>query len=87
MGSILHRSKAIDDAIIVLGAAIDHDSQYPYNHFVLANAYAIIGDFNTSIKHYDQCLDLNPNFFLAMKHKHAVLCHIYLGHKIEFLQE
>lgn len=87
MGLILHRSKMTEDAIIVLGAATDHDPQCPINHFVLANAFAILGDYNSSVKHYDICLRLNPSFELAEKHKSGVLCHKFVWNKMKSIQD
>lgn len=87
MGLILHRSKMTEDAIVVLGAAADHDPQCPINHFVLGNAYAVFGDFNSSVKHFDVCLKLNPSFDLAEKHKHGALCHSFLMTKMEIVRQ
>lgn len=87
MGLILHRSKVSDDAVIVLGAAVDHDVHCPINHFILANAFAVVGDFNSSVKHYDICLKLNPTFSLADKHRNAVLCNAYFMGKMEIVKE
>ncbi|XP_050561205.1 tetratricopeptide repeat protein 17 isoform X2 [Spodoptera frugiperda] len=87
MGLILHRSKVSDDAVIVLGAAVDHDVHCPINHFILANAFAVVGDFNSSVKHYDICLKLNPTFSLADKHRNAVLCNAYFMGKMEIVKD
>nr|XP_037870858.1 tetratricopeptide repeat protein 17 isoform X2 [Bombyx mori] len=87
MGTILHRSKRTEDAIVVLRAATDHDPTFTYNHFSLANAYAVFGDFNSSLKHFAECLKLNPTFELAVRHKIAVLCHLYVSDTIEELKE
>ncbi|XP_075972189.1 tetratricopeptide repeat protein 17 [Anticarsia gemmatalis] len=87
MGLILHRSKMTEDAVIVLGAAADHDPQCPINHFVLANAFAVLGDFNSSIKHFDICLKLNPSFDLAEKHKAGALCHSSLLKKMQAVRD
>ncbi|KAM3968041.1 tetratricopeptide repeat protein 17 [Aphomia sociella] len=75
LGSILHVGKRTEDAITILGAAVDHDSTCSLNHFILANAYAVYGDFNSSLKHFDLCIKFNPTFELAQKHKYGVLCH------------
>ncbi|CAG9792164.1 unnamed protein product [Diatraea saccharalis] len=65
LGSILHRSKKTEDAIIVLGAAVDHNPQYHINHFLLATAYAVLGEYNNSLKHLDKCMHLDPSFEMA----------------------
>lgn len=75
LGTIFHRGKKTEDALTVLHAAVDHNPHYPSNHFVLANAYAVSGDFNSSLKHLNACLKTNPAFDLAQKHRYGVLCH------------
>ncbi|CAH0628672.1 unnamed protein product [Chrysodeixis includens] len=87
MGLILHRSKVTEDSVIILGAAVDHDHGCPTNHFILANALAVVGDFNSSLKHYDACLKLNPSFNLAVKYKNAVTCHAYLLKRMQIVHE
>ncbi|KAJ8727164.1 hypothetical protein PYW08_015561 [Mythimna loreyi] len=87
MGLILHRSKVSEDAVIVLGAAVDHDHHCPINHFILANAFAVVGDFNSSLKHFDTCLKLNPSFELAEKHRYGMLCHKYMWGKMQVVKE
>lgn len=87
MGLILHRSKVTEEAVIILGAAADHDPHCPVNHFILANAFAVLGDFNSSLRHYDLCLKLNPSFDLAVKHRNAVKCHTYVLQKMEIVKE
>ncbi|CAB3228683.1 unnamed protein product [Arctia plantaginis] len=87
MGLILHRSKMTEDAVIVLGAATDHDPQCPINHFVMANALAVLGDFNSSIKHFDMCLKLNPTFELAQKHRSGAICHNFLLKNMQIVRD
>ncbi|CAG4951444.1 unnamed protein product [Parnassius apollo] len=74
MGTIFHLSKMAEDALIVLNAAVDHNSNFYLSHFQLANTYAVLCDFNNSNKHLDHCLKLNPNFDIAVKHKHGAMC-------------
>lgn len=87
MGLILHRSKLTEDSVVILGAAVDHDKGCPTNHFILANALAVVGDFNSSLKHYDACLKLNPLNDLAVKYKNAVMCHTYLLSRMQIVHE
>ncbi|PZC82481.1 hypothetical protein B5X24_HaOG210230 [Helicoverpa armigera] len=87
MGLILHRSKVADDAVIVLGAAVDHDEHCPINHFILGNAFAVMGDFNSSLKHFDTCLQLNPSFDLAERHRNGLLCHSFVLKRLEVVQD
>ncbi|KAJ0179516.1 hypothetical protein K1T71_005228 [Dendrolimus kikuchii] len=87
LGSILHRSKMTEDATIVLGAASDHDPQCPMAHFTLGSAYGILGDFNSSVKHYEQSLKLSRSFFFAEKYKNGVMCCATLLTKLETVKD
>lgn len=87
MGSILHRSQKSDDAIIVLGAAVDHDPTFPISHFALGTALAVYGEFNSSIKHFDISLKGYKNFDLATKFRNGVLCHIDMAEKIKIARK
>ncbi|XP_059051323.1 tetratricopeptide repeat protein 17 [Achroia grisella] len=87
LGSILHLSRKTEDAVTILSAAVEHDPLCPFNHFVLANAYAVIGDFKSSLKHLDLCLKLNPAFHLARTHKYGALCHAKLVETLKKVKE
>ncbi|XP_047989811.1 uncharacterized protein LOC125229077 [Leguminivora glycinivorella] len=87
MGTIFHRSKMPEDAITLLGAAVDHDPKFPLHHFMLANAYGVVGDFNSSLKHLDASLKLHPTSDPAIKHRYGIICHAGLVHYKERLQE
>lgn len=76
-----------EDAITVLRAAVDHDPYFPIHHFMLGNAYGVLGDFNSSLKHLDICLELSPTFDLALKHKYGVLCHAIFIHNKDAVQK
>ncbi|XP_063635827.1 tetratricopeptide repeat protein 17 [Cydia splendana] len=75
MGTILHRSKMTEDAITVLRAAVDHDPDFALHHFMLGNAYGVSGDFNSSLKHLDMSLELNPLSEPTIKHRYGIMCH------------
>lgn len=87
MGLIMHRSKLTEDSVVILGAAVDHDKGCPTNHFILANALAVVGDFNSSLKHYDACLKLNPLYDLPGKYRNAVKCHVHLVDRMQIVHE
>ncbi|XP_014358133.2 tetratricopeptide repeat protein 17 [Papilio machaon] len=74
LGTILHVSKMTEDAVIVLNAAVDHNPNSYLNHFHLANAYAVLCDFNNTSRHLNDCLKLNPTFAIAIKHRHGANC-------------
>ncbi|CAH2063047.1 unnamed protein product, partial [Iphiclides podalirius] len=74
MGTILHLSKMTEDAVVILNAAVDHNPNFHLSQFQLGNAYAVLCDFNSSDRHFGQCLKLDPNFKIAVKHKHGVRC-------------
>lgn len=86
MGTILHRSKRTEDAVIVLNAAIDHYPNFYLSYFQLGNAYAVLCDFNSSKIHLDECLKLNPNFEVGVKHKNGVLCFTNIWEKLSVLR-
>lgn len=73
--------------MIVLGAAVDHDPSYHINHFILATGYAVLSDFNSSLKHLDQCLELSPGFDLAIRYRYGALCHIALWQKMDAIKK
>ncbi|RVE43814.1 hypothetical protein evm_011525 [Chilo suppressalis] len=87
LGSILHRSKKTEDAITVLGAAIDHDPHYNINHFILATAYAVLGEYNTSLKHLDICMELDPTFEMAERYRYGVVCHYVLLQRMNVIRK
>ncbi|XP_013175431.1 PREDICTED: tetratricopeptide repeat protein 17-like isoform X3 [Papilio xuthus] len=74
LGTILHVSRMTEDAVIVLNAAVDHNPNSYLNHFHIANAYAVLCDFNNTSRHLNDCLKLNPTFEIAIKHKHGANC-------------
>ncbi|XP_068627589.1 tetratricopeptide repeat protein 17 [Battus philenor] len=74
LGTILHLGKMAEDAVVILNAAVDHNPNSYLSHFHLGNAYAVLCDFNSSSNHLDQCIKLNPNFDVAVKHKHGAVC-------------
>lgn len=86
MGSILHRSKKTEDAIIVLGASVDHAPTFSLSHFALGEAYAVAGDFNNSMKHLNTSIKLRNKFSHALKYQNAVLCHIDMLTKMQYAQ-
>ncbi|XP_046978684.1 tetratricopeptide repeat protein 17 [Vanessa cardui] len=87
LGMVLHRCSKTNDAIVVLNAAVEHDPKNYVSHFSIANAYTVIGEFNTSLKYYDQTLKLNPRMELAIRHKYGVLCHAKLAVRIKAIRE
>ncbi|GBP43674.1 Tetratricopeptide repeat protein 17 [Eumeta japonica] len=75
MGTIFHRSKKTSDAIIVLGAAVDHGPNISANHFALANAYAVIDlllnfefSYLNTVKKEAHWLKSQASFLKTMKH-------------------
>ncbi|XP_047545696.1 tetratricopeptide repeat protein 17 [Vanessa atalanta] len=87
LGMVLHRCGKTNDAIVILNAAVEHDPKNYVSHFSIANAYTVIGEFNTSLKFYDQTLKLNPRMELAIRHKYGVLCHAKLAVRIKAIRE
>lgn len=46
LGCIVQQARCPAEAAIVLHAAVDHAPHMAASHFVLANVYAILGDYN-----------------------------------------
>lgn len=86
LGVMLHRAQCTAEAAIILHSAIDHAPHKPFGHFVLANVYALLGDYNRSIACYDNALGLDQNWNLAKTMKHNILCHSKLKQRLQKLQ-
>ncbi|KAL1122617.1 hypothetical protein AAG570_002944, partial [Ranatra chinensis] len=74
LGVMLQRAQCSAEAAILLHSAVDHAPHRPQGHFVLANVYAVLGDYNRSIGCYDNALGLDPDWTQVKSTKHAVLC-------------
>ncbi|KAL4709322.1 hypothetical protein ACJJTC_007054 [Scirpophaga incertulas] len=87
LGSLLHRSKKTEDAITVIGAAVDHNEKYYANHFILATAYAVLGDYNNSLRHLDIVKKLDPRMGFANRYRYGILCHAALLLRLNSLRD
>ncbi|XP_041972870.1 tetratricopeptide repeat protein 17 [Aricia agestis] len=87
MGNIFHQSKRSEDAIVILSAAIDHNPQNYMGHFSLATAYAITGNYNLSLHHFNQSLKLQPQHDSKKKYIPCIKCHASLVPKIENIRK
>ncbi|XP_058835957.1 tetratricopeptide repeat protein 17 [Topomyia yanbarensis] len=52
MGTILQRSQYVNDSLIVLRAAVDHEPNEPENQMALGNTYMLLSEFNRSFEAY-----------------------------------
>ncbi|XP_046394814.1 tetratricopeptide repeat protein 17 [Ischnura elegans] len=75
---ILHA--AVDHAAFTMppeSEPIDHIPLHtapPATHLALANAYALLSDYNRSLACYDNALKLQPSLKVAQLGRHSVLC-------------
>nr|XP_014281051.1 tetratricopeptide repeat protein 17 isoform X2 [Halyomorpha halys] len=86
LGVMLHRAQCTAEAAILLHCAIDHAPHKPLAHFVLANVYASLGDYNRSIACYDNALGLDETWNLVRTMRHNILCHSKLKQRLQRLQ-
>lgn len=87
LGVMLHRAQCTAEAAILLHSAVDHAPQKPWGHFVLANVYALLGDYNRSIACYNNVLGLDPGWSLARSMRHSIVCHNKVRQGIQDLQQ
>ncbi|XP_039439102.1 tetratricopeptide repeat protein 17 [Culex pipiens pallens] len=52
MGTILQRSQYLNDSLVVLRAAVDHEPSEPENQMALGNTYMLLSEFNRSFEAY-----------------------------------
>ncbi|XP_054625675.1 tetratricopeptide repeat protein 17 isoform X1 [Dunckerocampus dactyliophorus] len=83
MANILHRAHFSADAAILAHAALDLTSDLFTGHYTLGNIYAMLGEYNHSVLCYEQALQAQPGFELALRRKHAVLCQQKLEQRLE----
>jgi tetratricopeptide (TPR) repeat protein len=53
LGTILQRTKNLNDSIVVLNAAVDHAPNTPENQLALGNSLIMMSDFNRSMECYE----------------------------------
>ncbi|KAF7488128.1 Tetratricopeptide repeat protein 17 [Sarcoptes scabiei] len=75
LATVLHRSRNYEEAATVLHDIIEIAPEIPHSHYILANIYTLMTDYNRSIICLDNVLKLCPRFEEAKLRKHAVLCH------------
>ncbi|XP_061132156.1 tetratricopeptide repeat protein 17 [Syngnathus typhle] len=83
MANILHRAHFSADAAVLAHAALDLPSDLFTSHYTLGNIYAMLGEYNHSVLCYEQALQAQPGFELALRRKHAVLCQQKLEQRLE----
>ncbi|VVC91740.1 unnamed protein product, partial [Leptidea sinapis] len=85
--AIHYAPRHYEDALIILNGAVDHDFRNPISHFVLANLYTYIGEYNASLVHYKICLKINSKMEIAKKHTYATLCHIHVKGRMKNMKK
>lgn len=61
-GTILQRSNNINDSVIVLSSAVDHNNKIAENVLALANSLMLQSDFNRSLKFYKMAINLDNSY-------------------------
>ncbi|XP_073998255.1 tetratricopeptide repeat protein 17 isoform X2 [Rhodnius prolixus] len=86
LGVMLQRAQCTAEAAILLHSVIDHAPLKPKGHFLLANVYTSLGNYNRSIAYYDNALSLKPNWGIAKRARHAIICHYKVKNTLNNLQ-
>lgn len=86
LGVMLQRAQCTAEAAILLHSVIDHAPHKPKGHFLLANVYTALGDYNRSLACYDNALSLKPNWGVAKRARHAIVCHNKVKNTLNNLQ-
>ncbi|XP_014664880.1 PREDICTED: tetratricopeptide repeat protein 17-like [Priapulus caudatus] len=86
LANVLHRAQHSQEALVVLKVSLDVAPELMVNHFTLGNVYAVLGDYNSSVLHFEHTVNIQPDFEEAeeaWKRSHAVLCHSKLEMALE----
>ncbi|XP_058790229.1 tetratricopeptide repeat protein 17 isoform X2 [Phymastichus coffea] len=86
-GGILYAANQSADAAIILQTAIEYAPTVSLHHFALANVYAHLGQYNKSVKYYDNVLRLDPSMNIARSAKHNILCNLKLESSLSALHQ
>uniref|UniRef100_A0A7G3AW24 Ribosome biogenesis protein NOP53 n=1 Tax=Lutzomyia longipalpis TaxID=7200 RepID=A0A7G3AW24_LUTLO len=82
LGTILQRSRKHADAVIVLGAAVDH-APTAENHMALANSLVLISEFNRSVVHYEAARSLDASLSDKVTHiRNSMVCFKYIKKRL-----
>ena len=75
MSTILQRSNFLNDSLIVLSAAVDHEPNEPENHLAMGNNYILLSEFNKSFESYKIAESLNTLYSSKIEYiKQSILC-------------
>lgn len=74
MGSIFHNAGMTVDALAILEASIQHNTGLSLNHYIMGHAYAVYGEFQLAVRHYNKSMILKTDFDMPFFYRHAVLC-------------
>ncbi|XP_025087686.1 tetratricopeptide repeat protein 17-like isoform X2 [Pomacea canaliculata] len=74
LANILHQAGHLDDAIIVMAAALDVSKEVVIAQFTLANIYAAKEEWTKAAQFYESTLALQPTFQPAKYRLQAILC-------------
>jgi tetratricopeptide (TPR) repeat protein len=75
LSTILQRSNFLNDSLIVVSAAVDHDPSEPENHLAMGNNYILLSEFNKSFESYKIAESLNTLYSSKIEYiKQSILC-------------
>ena len=75
LGNILHQSLKTAEAAVALDIAVKADPDNAVAHYTLANVFAVLMKYNSSIQHFDTALRLKSDLDWVKKRSAAVKCH------------
>ncbi|XP_038052658.1 tetratricopeptide repeat protein 17-like [Patiria miniata] len=84
MASVLHRSHQSASAAVMAHAALEAGQEVPKLHVLLGSIYATIGEYDLSVYHFEQAIELGlPETCWPQQRIHAVRCHQKLEQALE----
>ncbi|XP_029154934.1 tetratricopeptide repeat protein 17 isoform X2 [Nylanderia fulva] len=87
LASFLNSQNYLYEALEVTQIALSIGPDFVINHYVLANLYAALGDFETAASFYKSSLKLDPNFEPAITKLRVILCFLLFEDKRSEMDE
>ncbi|XP_070162882.1 tetratricopeptide repeat protein 17-like isoform X1 [Polyergus mexicanus] len=87
LASFLNSHNYFYEALEVTQIALSIGPDFIINHYVLANLYAALGDFETAASFYKSSLELDPNFEPAITRLRVILCFLLFEDKRSAMDE
>uniref|UniRef100_A0A182JD40 TPR_REGION domain-containing protein n=1 Tax=Anopheles atroparvus TaxID=41427 RepID=A0A182JD40_ANOAO len=75
LGTVLQRSHQLNDSLVVLRAAVDHEASEPENQLALGNTYMLLSEFNRSFEAYRMTESLSSIYSKQIEYiKNSITC-------------